>query len=65
MENAWRQSEREISAFVVIIFIMVVPLWLFVLSAGDHEREREAVKAWALEQRELHRAQRMEDNGGK
>lgn len=61
MENALRQTEREVSATIVVIFIIAFPLWLFVLSAGDHEKKRESVKTWALEQRALHRAERLAD----
>lgn len=53
-EHAWRQSEREISAFIVIVVMMILPLWLFVLSAESRDHHREEVRRWALEQRRLH-----------
>lgn len=55
-EHAWRQSEREMSASIVIVFMFVVPLWLFVLSAESQETKREGVRAWALAQRAAHKA---------
>lgn len=54
-EHAWRQGEREISASVIIGVMFIVPLWLFVLSAESQEKKRDAVRAWALEQRTAHR----------
>ena len=54
-EHAWRQGEREISASVIIVVMFIVPLWLFVLSAESQEKKRDAVRAWALEQRAAHR----------
>ncbi|KPI83029.1 hypothetical protein ABL78_7957 [Leptomonas seymouri] len=53
-EYAWRQSERELSASIVIVIMIVVPLWLLVLSAESQEKKREAVLAWAREQRAAH-----------
>lgn len=54
-EHALRQSEREISASIVIVIMFIVPLWLFVLSAESQEKKRDAVRAWALEQRAAHK----------
>lgn len=54
IEQPLRQSEREVNPSLVVVFVIVVPLWLFALSAGEQEKKRESVKAWALAQRELH-----------
>jgi hypothetical protein len=64
-EHAWRQSEREMSASVVIVIMFAVPLWLFVLSAESHEKKRDAVRTWALEQRAAHAPNDVNDGGRK
>ncbi|KAG5504683.1 hypothetical protein GH5_05307 [Leishmania sp. Ghana 2012 LV757] len=53
-EHARRQSEHETSASVVTVIMLIVPLWLYVLSARGQERKRAEVRAWALEQRAAH-----------
>ncbi|KAG5478613.1 hypothetical protein LSCM1_06016 [Leishmania martiniquensis] len=50
-ENARRQNDREVSASVITVIMLIVPLWLYVLGAHGQERKRAAVRAWALEQR--------------
>lgn len=35
-EHAWRQSEREVSASLLIVFMLVLPLWMIIMS---HSRE--------------------------
>lgn len=42
-ENAWRQSEREISASLLIVFMFVVPLWMIIMSNGEKSRKQEAM----------------------
>ncbi|KPA84122.1 putative mitochondrial hypothetical protein [Leptomonas pyrrhocoris] len=53
-EHMWRQSERETSASVIVVIMIIVPLWLFALSAESQERKRDALRAWALAQRASH-----------
>lgn len=42
-ENAWRQSEREISASLLIVFMFAVPLWMIIMSNGEKSRQQEAL----------------------
>lgn len=42
------------SASIVVVIMFIIPLWLFVLSAESQETKRDAVRAWALEQRAMH-----------
>lgn len=39
-EHAWRQSERETSASLLIVFMFVVPLWMIILSQSNKHSEK-------------------------
>lgn len=54
MEHPFRQSEREVSASVVIAVMFMVPMWFFVISAEREEWKRAEVEQWALEKQALH-----------
>eukprot|EP00796_Vickermania_ingenoplastis_P006504 gene6504-4686_t len=41
-EHAWRQSEREVSASLLIAFMLIVPLWLIIASNAERSREQAA-----------------------